>query len=100
MIGDRQQELLASCELIVKCARAHVKRHAPELVPDVEYGVALVFAATELLEALRPFAALAELPGVADTIQYDYHTRFDIAHADVRRAVAAVAKAANQAKEQ
>lgn len=46
-----------------------------------------------LLEALRPFAALGSLPCMDENIQYDYHTRFDIAHADIRRAMDAIAQA-------
>ena len=46
----------------------------------------------EALEALRPFAALGSHESVEDTIQYDYSTRFDIDHANIRRAMAVLAK--------
>jgi len=68
----------------------HLGPHPPE---QDEANARLIATAPELLEALHPFAALAELRGVADSIQYDEYTRFDIAHVDVRRAVAAIAKA-------
>lgn len=46
-----------------------------------------------LADALRVFADLGQdTEQVRENLRYDYHTRFDIAHADIRQARAALAK--------
>jgi hypothetical protein len=54
-MGDRQQELQASVELIwtLACDQAP---EGTDLRPDIEYGKDLLFAAPELLAALEALA--------------------------------------------
>ncbi len=51
-MGNLQQELEASCELIVTLARKEAAKQ-PALLEDVEYGAQLALAAPDLLEACR-----------------------------------------------